>query len=114
MDLIGDVVFDFLVGKHAVIVSSILGLVGAAALAVPPIESLSMREVMLKWFRIGDDVEARAAKSTKEALIAEARHLLQRERVFNILGAGFLFLSFAVLLANRVYCAIGPIGVCHD
>jgi hypothetical protein len=106
--------FDLLIGKHAVIVSSIFGLLGAAALAVPPIESLSMREIMLKWFAIAHDVEESAAQSTKAALIAEARHLLGRERLFNIFGAGLLFLSFAVLLANSLYCALSPVGVCHD
>jgi hypothetical protein len=107
-----DFVFDFLLGKHAGITSGVLGIIGSVALAIPPIESLKLRTVLLQLFSIGDQVSQEALKAAKGPLLMEAQHLLARERKFNIAGAGLLVAAFAILFINSIYCSMLPAGVC--
>jgi hypothetical protein len=109
---VGEFVFDLAVGKHAGISSGALGIAGAVALAIPPIESLKLREVLLKLFAISEILSPDAFKAVKAPLLDEAKNLLARERRFNIAGAVLLILSFATLFLNSIYCNMVP-GECH-
>jgi hypothetical protein len=112
LGIILDFIFDFFVGRHAGITSGAFGIVGSVALAIPPIESLKLRTVLLQLFSISDEVPKEAVKEAKNPLLMEAQDLLARERRFNIAGAGLLVAAFVILFINSIYCSISPAGVC--
>jgi hypothetical protein len=107
-----DFIFDIIVGRHAGITSGVFGILGSVALAIPPIESLKLRTVLLKLFSISDELPKEAVKAAKDPLLQEAQYLLARERRFNIVGAGLLVAAFVILFMNSIYCSISPAGVC--
>jgi hypothetical protein len=106
LGIILDFIFDFFVGRHAGITSGAFGIVGSVALAIPPIESLKLRTVLLQLFSISDEVPKEAVKEAKNPLLMEAQDLLARERRFNIAGAGLLVAAFVILFINSIYCSI--------
>lgn len=96
--------FDVFIGQHAPILSGLLGLVGSACLAIPPIKSWGIRNAALTLDRLKTSerfgrIAERASAVATENLLAE----LRLERGFNLAGAVLLFLSFLLLILHAVW-----------
>jgi hypothetical protein len=101
-----ELLFDIFIGKYAVMVSGALGILGSVALALPPIESLHVRVVLLQLDGIQEGLSEEAYKNAKHGLTSEARRLLKRERRLNMIGAFLLIAAFVILFTNATYCTV--------
>lgn len=97
-------IFEMFIGKYAPISSSALGIMGALAFAVPPIESRNLRTVLLQIEEIEHGISPDAFRSAKAALIRDARRLLKWERIWNLIGATLFVTAFLILFLNSIHC----------